>query len=56
LQQNSNVIRVYGCDDAWNYAVAIDIYQDWAHVQDIRHRKGVDPEKSQTNVLFGSDV
>jgi len=42
--------RVYDADMP-EYAVAIDIYQDWAHVQEYQAPKSVDPEKAKQRLF-----
>lgn len=42
--------RVYDADMP-EYSVAIDIYQDWAHVQEYQAPKSVDPEKAKQRLF-----
>ncbi|MGO3344779.1 MAG: bifunctional 23S rRNA (guanine(2069)-N(7))-methyltransferase RlmK/23S rRNA (guanine(2445)-N(2))-methyltransferase RlmL [Marinomonas sp.] len=42
--------RVYDADMP-EYAVAIDIYQDWAHVQEYQAPKSIDPEKAKQRLF-----
>lgn len=42
--------RVYDADMP-EYAVAIDVYQDWAHVQEYQAPKSVDPEKAKLRLF-----
>ncbi|MCV2402168.1 bifunctional 23S rRNA (guanine(2069)-N(7))-methyltransferase RlmK/23S rRNA (guanine(2445)-N(2))-methyltransferase RlmL [Marinomonas sp. C2222] len=42
--------RVYDADMP-EYAVAIDIYKDWAHVQEYQAPKSVDPEKAKQRLF-----
>lgn len=42
--------RVYDADMP-EYAVAIDVYQDWAHVQEYQAPKSVDPEKAKQRLF-----
>ncbi|GAB3477619.1 bifunctional 23S rRNA (guanine(2069)-N(7))-methyltransferase RlmK/23S rRNA (guanine(2445)-N(2))-methyltransferase RlmL [Marinomonas epiphytica] len=42
--------RLYDADMP-EYAVAIDIYQDWAHVQEYQAPKSVDPEKAKQRLF-----
>lgn len=50
---DSNKIQCYRVYDADmpEYAVAIDIYQDWAHVQEYQAPKSVDPEKAKQRLF-----
>ncbi|MCE4071906.1 MULTISPECIES: bifunctional 23S rRNA (guanine(2069)-N(7))-methyltransferase RlmK/23S rRNA (guanine(2445)-N(2))-methyltransferase RlmL [Pseudomonas] len=42
--------RVYDADMP-EYALAVDLYRDWAHVQEYAAPKSIDPEKAQTRLL-----
>ncbi len=42
--------RLYDADMP-EYALAIDIYQGWAHVQEYAPPRSIDPEKAQTRLL-----
>jgi 23S rRNA (guanine2445-N2)-methyltransferase / 23S rRNA (guanine2069-N7)-methyltransferase len=42
--------RVYDADMP-EYAVAIDVYQDWVHVQEYQAPKSVDPEKAKQRLF-----
>ncbi|MEO9655311.1 bifunctional 23S rRNA (guanine(2069)-N(7))-methyltransferase RlmK/23S rRNA (guanine(2445)-N(2))-methyltransferase RlmL [Marinomonas sp.] len=48
-----NKIQCYRAYDADmpEYAVAIDVYQDWAHVQEYQAPKSVDPEKAKQRLF-----
>ena len=42
--------RVYDADMP-EYALAVDLYRDWAHVQEYAAPKSIDPEKAQIRLL-----
>jgi 23S rRNA (guanine2445-N2)-methyltransferase / 23S rRNA (guanine2069-N7)-methyltransferase len=42
--------RLYDADMP-EYALAIDLYQDWVHVQEYAPPRSIDPEKAQTRLL-----
>jgi len=42
--------RVYDADMP-EYAVAVDLYQDWVHVQEYAAPRSIDPEKAQSRLL-----
>ena len=44
-KNNTNCYRVYDADMP-EYAVAIDVYGDWVHIQEYAPPKSVDPEKA----------
>ena len=51
LERNKiQCFRVYDADMP-EYAVAIDLYQDWAHVQEYQAPKSVDPEKAKQRLF-----
>ncbi|REG86479.1 bifunctional 23S rRNA (guanine(2069)-N(7))-methyltransferase RlmK/23S rRNA (guanine(2445)-N(2))-methyltransferase RlmL [Marinomonas pollencensis] len=50
LKNNIECYRVYDADMP-EYAVAIDIYKDWAHVQEYQAPKSVDPEKAKQRLF-----
>ncbi|SBS36732.1 Ribosomal RNA large subunit methyltransferase K/L [Marinomonas spartinae] len=49
-KNNIECYRVYDADMP-EYAVAIDVYQDWAHVQEYKAPKSVDPEKAKQRLF-----
>ncbi len=48
-KEETNCYRVYDADMP-EYAVAIDIYDDWVHIQEYAPPKTVDPEKAQNRL------
>jgi len=48
-KQNTNCYRVYDADMP-EYAVAIDVYGDWVHIQEYAPPKSVDPEKAENRL------
>lgn len=49
-QQQITCYRLYDADMP-EYALAIDIYNDWAHVQEYAPPRSIDPTKAQTRLL-----
>ncbi len=49
-QQNITCYRVYDADMP-EYAIAVDLYDDWIHVQEYAPPRSIDPEKAQTRLL-----
>ncbi|MEL0622383.1 bifunctional 23S rRNA (guanine(2069)-N(7))-methyltransferase RlmK/23S rRNA (guanine(2445)-N(2))-methyltransferase RlmL [Marinomonas arenicola] len=49
-KNNIECYRVYDADMP-EYAVAIDIYKDWAHVQEYQAPKSIDPEKAKQRLF-----
>lgn len=49
-QRKIECYRIYDADMP-EYAVAIDIYQDWAHVQEYQAPKSIDPIKARQRLL-----
>lgn len=49
-QQDISCYRLYDADMP-EYALAIDIYNDWVHVQEYAPPRTIDPEKAQTRLL-----
>lgn len=49
-QNKIDCYRIYDADMP-EYAAAIDIYQDWAHVQEYQAPKSVDPIKAQQRLM-----
>lgn len=49
-KQNISCYRVYDADMP-EYAVAIDIYDDWLHVQEYAPPKSIDPAKAEARLL-----
>lgn len=48
-KQNTNCYRAYDADMP-EYAVAIDVYGDWIHIQEYAPPKSVDPEKAENRL------
>lgn len=48
-KQNTNCYRLYDADMP-EYAVAIDVYGDWVHIQEYAPPKSVDPEKANARL------
>ncbi len=48
-KQNTNCYRLYDADMP-EYSVAIDIYDQWVHIQEYAPPKTVDPEKAQNRL------
>lgn len=48
-KKKTNCYRVYDADMP-EYAVAVDVYGDWVHVQEYAPPKSVDPEKAQNRL------
>lgn len=49
-QHNISCYRLYDADMP-EYAIAIDLYNDWVHVQEYAPPKSIDPEKAQIRLL-----
>ena len=48
-KQNTNCYRLYDADMP-EYAVAIDVYDKWVHIQEYAPPKSVDPEKAENRL------
>lgn len=48
-KQNTNCYRLYDADMP-EYAVAIDVYDSWVHIQEYAPPKSVDPEKAENRL------
>jgi 23S rRNA (guanine2445-N2)-methyltransferase / 23S rRNA (guanine2069-N7)-methyltransferase len=49
-KENVECYRVYDADMP-EYAVAVDLYRDWVHVQEYAPPRSIDPEKAQSRLL-----
>ncbi|GGM02592.1 bifunctional 23S rRNA (guanine(2069)-N(7))-methyltransferase RlmK/23S rRNA (guanine(2445)-N(2))-methyltransferase RlmL [Pseudomonas asuensis] len=49
-KENIECYRVYDADMP-EYAVAVDLYRDWVHVQEYAPPRTIDPEKAQSRLL-----
>ncbi|PWB33180.1 bifunctional 23S rRNA (guanine(2069)-N(7))-methyltransferase RlmK/23S rRNA (guanine(2445)-N(2))-methyltransferase RlmL [Pseudomonas sp. SDI] len=49
-RENVTCYRVYDADMP-EYALAIDLYQDWVHVQEYAAPRSIDPEKAQARLF-----